>query len=1456
MASDAQDNDEENGVIICYNQADLDAALIQRCEEQYAAGLDKPKVTISADMVLLQDTDLYADYKILEEVSLGDTIHCRHSRLGITTDARVIELEYDSTRKKVTSVVLGDFRYNYFNNVSSAVNRVEKAIRPDGTIMAEKIAGFINGAMASLKAQYNIAKKQDVLAILFENLEEDNPMYGALAIGTQGILISKQRTTDGKSWEWTTALTAGGLVANIVVAGILSDKLGKNYWNLDTGEFRLSAETTVGGTTVFDIIQKELNDYSSVVLEPQLSSLKTKINEKIETWYQETDPAVNWTGTEEIQWIDHDGNPILDHDGNPIMVLFEIEKYEHEGDLWQNTTDGTEWIYLNGRWNRKEVPDEVFDKIDGKAQVFKDQPTPPYNVGDLWFAGKNADIMTCVVNRESGSFASSDWEKRNKYTDDGALNNFISETFTPTIAEMQKQLDGQLEQYFYDYEPTLDNYPASEWTTEEARSAHEGDLFLWKSKGYSYRFLKNDTTGVWEWSIIQDTDITQALAMAAEAKDTADGKRRVFVSQPTPPYDVGDLWVGDEESDMMRCQVSRASGNYVADDWIKAVKYTDDSYAEIVQKNLETVEKDLQEQVDGKIESYNQSADPSGSWTTETLKTQHKGDLWYNPNTKTTKRWNGSGWAEIESAQAEAAEALAKEKKRVFNVQPVPPYDAGDLWVQGSSGDIMRCISTKSSGASYSVSDWERASKYTDNSALTAFIDGTFAETLKEVQNSLDQKVQTHYQETDPSVSWTELETVAFPDTSGNPILDHTGAEISTIWEKEKYIHEGDLWKKTTDNTEWIYKSGKWMPMEVPDEVFDKIDGKAQVFMTTPYTPYADGDIWITSTVNGKASIKICTITRKTGSYVATDWIDTKYVDSDDVKKKIDDYDTALDQLEVYKKLTGGSEEQGIIIKDGRLYMNATYIVAGMLAGKYIDAKGITVKDKNGSVTLSIDDDGNVTIKAKTFSLDGKSIEAIATEKASAAESNAKKYTLEQIAAFPGASGNLVKGYRLSESEITQYWDTAGTITYGVSDPAGGTEAISLSPTTSDNYVSAKRSSNQVVSSTGRYVVSVWMKASSARTIKISLNRSTMDCALTTSWQKYTFVRDVTSVEASYQLFTIGGWGSIASGSGSVYIYHPEVIFGYTNEDVFNMLTDNGVDQGIYMVNDKVYVNGTYIKALSIAAEAIKSGAVTADKINVTDLYSIGATLGGFKITQTQILTDPGSDNISSIVLSSSGSGAFIRVRHRENGSYVNDFTIDSTDGFYSGASKNALQLIKRPVLNSDAFSDGSHHSMGSTRFYGPVQVDDDFKVSSGNTKSVQRDTENYGTQDFYCYETPTPSLGDFGESEIAEDGICIVDIDDIFRESVNTEIKYYVFLQKEGKGDCWISEKTDTYFTVKGTPGMRFAYEIKAKQRDMEHIRFTDESRNGNIGFTELDYESILEEDREMIINEMEGTS
>lgn len=122
MRGDAGDDDEENGVIICDNQAELDAALTQRCNDQFAAGVDKPKVTINADMVLLANTEQYKDYKTLETVSLGDTVHCINSHLGIKYDARVIALTYDSVLKRVESATIGDAEYNYFNNLTSGVS--------------------------------------------------------------------------------------------------------------------------------------------------------------------------------------------------------------------------------------------------------------------------------------------------------------------------------------------------------------------------------------------------------------------------------------------------------------------------------------------------------------------------------------------------------------------------------------------------------------------------------------------------------------------------------------------------------------------------------------------------------------------------------------------------------------------------------------------------------------------------------------------------------------------------------------------------------------------------------------------------------------------------------------------------------------------------------------------------------------------------------------------------------------------------------------------------------------------------------------------------------------------------------------------------------------------------------------------------------------------------------------
>ena len=242
MREDAQEDDEKNGVIVCDTQAELDNALIQKCRDQFAAGIDKPKISISADMILLQDTDQYKDYKVLESVSLGDTIHCKHSKLGIVTDARVIALEYDCIQKRVASVELGDFESNYFDRVTSSTDKIESIIAPDGSIMAEKVQGILNGIYTQLKLQSTVAKKVNGRAFTVEDLDPDSPLYGCMTWGTQGLQLAVRRTADGRDWDWTTAITAQGIVANAIIAGILSDKTGRNFWNLDTGEFRLSSD--------------------------------------------------------------------------------------------------------------------------------------------------------------------------------------------------------------------------------------------------------------------------------------------------------------------------------------------------------------------------------------------------------------------------------------------------------------------------------------------------------------------------------------------------------------------------------------------------------------------------------------------------------------------------------------------------------------------------------------------------------------------------------------------------------------------------------------------------------------------------------------------------------------------------------------------------------------------------------------------------------------------------------------------------------------------------------------------------------------------------------------------------------------------------------------------------------------------------------------------------------------
>lgn len=188
-----------------------------------------------------------------------------------------------------------------------------------------------------------------------------------------------------------------------------------------------------------------------------------------------------------------------------------------------------------------------------------------YNLKDIFKLKENYELQKNGLNKVENE-----------------LNSFVIAT-GKNLKELQDQVDGNITTWFYSGVPTDSNEPAKNWTTDNEKNNHLGDLYYDKETGFAYRYsLDNE---IYKWIEIKDNEVTQALAIANTAKDTADSKRRVFVVQPTPPYDVGDLWIKNEE--LYRCQTTKSKDEtFEENDWIIATKYTDDTKANQVGKNL------------------------------------------------------------------------------------------------------------------------------------------------------------------------------------------------------------------------------------------------------------------------------------------------------------------------------------------------------------------------------------------------------------------------------------------------------------------------------------------------------------------------------------------------------------------------------------------------------------------------------------------------------------------------------------------------------------------------------------------------------------------------------------------------------------------------------------------------------------------------------------------------------
>lgn len=642
----------------------------------------------------------------------------------------------------------------------------------------------------------------------------------------------------------------------------------------------------------------------------------------------------------------------------------------------------------------------------------------------------------------------------------------------------------------------------------------------------------------------------------------------------------------------------------------------------------------LQEQIDGQIEAFfgdyvpDGNNEPASTWADDTTKEKHLGDLFYIVNNEEyggqayryakingEYKWDYVKDTAVVKALADAAQAqnTANAKKRIFGAEPVPPYDIDDLWVQGKTGDILKCQKAKAEGASYDADDWVRASKYTDDSAVTAFIKGVFADTIESLQEQLDGKIQTWSQDTDPALEWTETEEIPWTDVDGNSILDVGGNEILIVWEKGKYIHKGDLWQNTANNTRWRWDGNKWVEQEVPDYLFDKIDGKAAVYFEQPKPPYNMGDFWVTSKADGEASIKTAVRSRSDGAFTDTDWIDFKYVDKTDIDNAVKEYDTSLGQDEVFNKLTNGGEEQGIYIKDKKLYINANYILAGVLAGKFINAKGIKVIDSDNQITLHIDDNGKVHIAATEFSLKGKAVSEIAKDTASntATEIATKYATLSvllsnEFQGIPTDSSGKYTTFPTCKTTVTVLYGAENVTAQsnisfsaenGISGSASGAtytvsglsvDSGTITATATYNGMTAKKEFvvvKQKQGDTGNgisKIVQHYLATSSSSGVSTSSSGWTETVQIPTQDNRYLWNYEETFFTNGAKTTTlphvIGVYGEKGKDGQD-----GKDASDMTQLDIFNKLTNNGETQGLYLYNNKVYLNASYIDTGELA---------------------------------------------------------------------------------------------------------------------------------------------------------------------------------------------------------------------------------------------------------------------------------
>ncbi len=580
-------------------------------------------------------------------------------------------------------------------------------------------------------------------------------------------------------------------------------------------------------------------------------------------------------------------------------------------------------------------------------------------------------------------------------------------------------------------------------------------------------------------------------------------------------------------------------------------------------------------------------------------------------------------------------------------------------------------------------------------------------------------------------------------------------------------------------------------------------------------------------------------------------------------------YKTSVDGF--FLSIDGGQTWKAGFDSNGDAVLNILYAIG--IQSEWINTRGFTAKDNDGNTTLRIDaDTGAVTLEVENFTLKSRTIEQIAKD---VVDETARNVTIPN---YYGTYTPTLQNYPASKWKSEEYEKYDGSIfmnfstsqVYMFSGADGTWRELDA-----EKIVNFERVFNALTDNgkqEGIYMQNghLYINASYIKSGQISADLINLkNINVTNSSGTSTFAIDnygnVTLRPNTFALTNGDTIYSVAEDKASTALSNANQytdkalgaldIGKMSKQEIIDVLSDNSSNKGLYLSNGNVYMNADYINTGELAGWE-----VGLKKLSASGTYgevTLDASTGEiYSETNTGVYVP--------------GYGTLYGTRIRGINLYTGTVHASSVS-VGTSVSADSVSTSKKVTAGTHVEASGHFYSVGTGTDLADASIRGKLKVSGTKSRSVS--TADYDEQLFYCYEMPTPFFGDIGESVISDDGTCMIDIDDIFQESANVGIKYYVFLQREGEGNCWIAEKEQNYFIVKGTPGLKFSFEIKARQAEYEHMRFTDpgdtaytdardieipepnyESEEAEV--SEPDYESELINDRLNIINQMEVIS